>query len=478
MKHNQRMNRRSTRLKNKPRKYLQEDALADAVWENKTTPLWSTALEEANERVEKITNAKKPRRVPVLPLDPISKGRRHVLFLNPGTTLIHEATLALSRGQARPAWCMYVKDLTVKNGVLHHEGLPFATSEQKRNAIKRLYFTPDKPATIQPITDALRSQYCNISRTNVRNVLRSLETYQRNFPRRRPAKVTNHTLFKQPGVLACDVFMPSKNLGYYGNRVCLTVMDVWSRFSRVYVVENKSAKLVKQGIERFVKEFVSLGHLPRRMMADKGTDLGGWKNVDSIMEQYRLPRDGDSPMVLRSVTGMPVAIVEAMNAQYQRRMQVFRTSKLIDDPADVLWAISEQLNNQRRPVRGNMTPLQLLSLSDKQRQVVNLTYKEDFIKHVPGLKRLDVGDTVRILEMTRKDQLKFQKQFAPKWSKRKYTVIRVTGLRRNPGVYKYSIGQAQTYYRHELLKIPRKTDSHVPEVPGLRDFHLIAESPI
>ena len=183
-------------------------------------------------------------------------------------------------------------------------------------------------------------------------------------------------------------------------------------------------------------------------------------------------------MVLRSVTGMPVAIVEAMNAQYQRRMQVFRTSKLIDDPADVLWAISEQLNNQRRPVRGNMTPLQLLFLSDKQRRVVNLTYKEDFIKHVPGLKRLAVGDTVRILEMTRKDQLKFQKQFAPKWSKRKYTVIRVTGLRRNPGVYKYSIGQAQTYYRHELLKIPRKTDSDVPEVVGLRDFHLIAESPI
>ena len=50
------MNRRSTRLKNKPRKYLPEDALADAVWENKSAPLWSTALEKANE--EKTANTK------------------------------------------------------------------------------------------------------------------------------------------------------------------------------------------------------------------------------------------------------------------------------------------------------------------------------------------------------------------------------------------------------------------------------------
>ena len=118
-------------------------------------------------------------------------------------------------------------------------------------------------------------------------------------------------------------------------------------------------------------------------MADKGTDLGGWKNIDAIMERYRLPRDKQQPMVLRSVTGMPIAVVEAWNAQYERRLQVFRTSKLIDDPADVLWAISEQLNNQRRPVRGNLTPLQLLALSPAQRTSINSEYKRDFIGKLP-----------------------------------------------------------------------------------------------
>ena len=34
--------------------------------------------------------------------------------------------------------------------------MPFAYSDQKRSLVKRLYFNPKKPSTIQPITDALR----------------------------------------------------------------------------------------------------------------------------------------------------------------------------------------------------------------------------------------------------------------------------------------------------------------------------------
>ena len=465
--------RRSARQAKKPRKYLQEDALADAQWENKDTPLWSTALETANARVDAITAAPKIRKT-VVPLPPISKEQRSILFMNVGTQRIQEAVMAIANGREKPAWCKYIKNLTADRGKLMYNGKPFATLEEKRTAVKALYFSPDDPSTIQPITDALRSKYCNVSRNNVRNILRSLETDQLNFPRRRPIKILNRTFFKTPGVLACDVFMPSKNLGFFGNRVCLTVMDVWSRFSRAYVAENKSAKLISQGIRAFVKEFTALGHLPRRMMCDKGTDLGGWKNVDAIMEKYRLKKDGDQPMVLRSVTGMPIAVVEAMNAQYQRRMQVFRTSGLIDDPADILWSISDQLNNQRRPVRGNLTPLQLLSLDSRQRAHINAEYKEDFSHSVRGLKPLIVGQTVRILQMTRKEQDKFHKQFAPKWSKKTFTVLRRTTLRRNPGVYKYSIGQPQTFYRHELLHIPKTTDDTLP-IAVRKDFRLIAE---
>ncbi len=65
------------------------------------------------------------------------------------------------------------------------------------------------------------------------------------------------------------------------------------------------------------------------------------------------------PMVLHSQTGTPINIIEAMNAQIQRRMQIFRTARITDDPSVLLEDIANQINTQRRPDRGNLTPLEL-----------------------------------------------------------------------------------------------------------------------
>ena len=59
----------------------------------------------------------------------------------------------------------------------------------------------------------------------------------------------------------------------------------------------------------------------RRILSDKGSDMAA---AGKAIEKYRLPRDGKSPLVLHSATGTPILIVEALNAQVQRRMQVFR----------------------------------------------------------------------------------------------------------------------------------------------------------
>ena len=96
------------------------------------------------------------------------------------------------------------------------------------------------------------------------------------------------------------------------------------------------------------------------MLADKGSDLAAAKKV---METYRKKKDGQGPMVLHSATGTPVNIIEAMNSQIQRRMQVFRTSGLTDDPSVLLDDITDQINSQKRPDRGNLTPLELLALT-------------------------------------------------------------------------------------------------------------------
>ncbi len=58
-----------------------------------------------------------------------------------------------------------------------------------------------------------------------------------------------------------------------------------------------------------------------------------------------------------------------------------------------------------------------------------------------------------------------KKGFQEKWSRKVFQVLKITALRRNPGVYKYSIGEEKTFYRHELLKIPKDVDQEVRRFP-------------
>ena len=91
-------------------------------------------------------------------------------------------------------------------------------------------------------------------------------------------------------------------------------------------------------------------------------------SATQAIERYRQPKDGDRPMDLNTATGTPVLLVEGLNAEVQRKMQVFRTSGLIENVGQIAHEIAFQINNQRRPVRGNLTPIQLLSLDKAGRE--------------------------------------------------------------------------------------------------------------
>ena len=451
---------------------------------------WNAVLDAPQQRVERIVTAKKASRPqPVFREIPMGKTQRNLLFMNPGDEKIIEATAAFTQGGLMPEWTrafrnnLYVKrpamneleeekmDEVIEVGPRlhfqdHRINLPFAFKDEKRDAVKALYFNPKEPSTIQPITDALRVVFCNVSKRNVTHILRSLETYQRNFGRRIPPKIASRTIMRQPGIIAMDMFFPSAQLGWWGKFNCLTCMDTWSRFCRVYALEKKDWDTTFRAMQSFLQEFASFGFLPRRILADKGTDLAPAKE---LMEQYRLPRDHNTDLVLHTKTGQPVLIVEALNAQVQRRMQVFRTANLTDDPSVLLDDITDQINNQKRPDRGNLTPLQLLGLTKGEREQVNASYRDKAFRGLEtGLKKLRVGNTVRVLLWDRKEQVKGGlgakfKGFAPKWSKRTYTILKISAVRRNPGAFMYNIGTDQEYHRHELLRIPRVVDKTVPK---------------
>lgn len=400
---------------------------------------------------------------------PLSGKRRQLLWLNPGDSSIEEALHGVRDGSELPAWAERIgrDQFSIKKGRLHMQGLPFAWRDEKRDAVKDLYFAPEEPSTIAPIADRLYGLFANISKKNVTAILRSLETYQLNFPRRLPPKIQNRTLYTKPGLVAVDNFFPSAKHGWIGKSQLpvLVCMDIWSRYVRAFALNRKSMANSSMAVRLFLMDLASRGHVPRRILADKGTDLPQ-RDMRTIMEVFRTPKDGDSPMVINSATGTPVLVVENMNAQIQRRLAVFRTAGLTDDPSTILGAITDQLNNQKRPRRGNLTPIQLLDLTAKERQVVNKAYAENFVvnsSEALGLKPIRVNDTVRVLLMTRKEQVTHGvKGFAPKWSTRVFTVLRRTGIRNMPGTFRYDVGLTITFYRHELLKIPKTVDRTVP----------------
>jgi len=235
--------------------------------------------------------------------------------------------------------------------ILLFEGLQMATTEEKRDAVKRHYFDPKGFSTILPITDKLRETYANITKGDVQRILRSLETYQRNFARRRPPRVMGRMILKNPGIIAMDMFFPTKKIaGWEGKWSCLTCMDCWSRYTHVYACVDKKFATVEKAMTMFLQEFAGYGFMPRRILSDRGTDMAPAKKV---MEKYRTAKDGNNTMVVHSETAQPVNIVESMNSEVQRMLQVFRTSGLTDDPSVLLEDISYanlQAGGPRQPV--------------------------------------------------------------------------------------------------------------------------------
>ena len=424
-------------------------------------PTWNDKLDTAQERVSRIETPaveEKVRRNRQFYGTEMSALHKRLLFMGPGD----EAIQKVLRGE-NPVWAEPFRDhLVVRGGRLYFDGKRMLMKEEKRAVVKRLYFDPKEPTGIQPITDGLR-KYANVSRGDVSRILHSIETYQLNFGRRLAPKVLGRMSLLQPGVIAMDMFFPSVQLGWMKTGGCLTCMDCWSRYMHVYVLDSKKFDVVLKAMESFLAEFASYGFPPRRILSDQGTDMAPAKKA---IEKYRKRKDGNQKLVMHSVVGGPVNIVEAMNSQIQRKMQVFRTSGLTDDPSVIADDISHQINQQKRPNRGNLTPIQLLSLNKEERNQVNAMYDDRTVSFPSGLKPIEVGSTVRVLMMTRKQQKTGMggkyKGFAPKWSKDTFVVLKRTHLRKNKDAFRYFIGRHQSYFRHELQVVPTKIDTQVP----------------
>ena len=87
---------------------------------------------------------------------------KRLLFMGPGDTAIQKYI----RGE-NPVWAEPFKEqLVIRGGRLYFDNKRMLLKDEKRHAVKRLYFDPKEPTGLQPITDALR-QFANVSRGDV-----------------------------------------------------------------------------------------------------------------------------------------------------------------------------------------------------------------------------------------------------------------------------------------------------------------------
>ena len=349
----------------------------------------------------------------------MTRQRKHFLFINPGTEKINLLRYALRQNKPLPKWCeqgTFARLFELKGNKIFFENMEVLTTEEKRKVVKESYFDPTKPATIEKIFLLYRETYANLSKRNVRDTLKSLETYQLNYRRQRPPKVLGKMNLTAPGVIVADIFFPSKLL--WDTKPCLCIMDCWSRFSRVYVLERKTKALTLKAFDKFFRELMGLGHRPRVLLTDKGSEFVGLPNSD-LFRKWKLE-------TFHSPTGTPVHIVESLQSQYMRRAEIYRTSAITDNISHLMHLISEQLNKQPRRQFQNKTPLQLLSLTKSQRSESNSynlehrSYQETVISGLPTLLQ---GQKCRFLTWTRKEQVEGKKKgYSEKWSRSIHTI--------------------------------------------------------
>ena len=159
----------------------------------------------------------------VEPLSLISSEQEPVItlfrWLRPGIAKIDMAKLWVSgKTSVRPRWTKgFGNTLSLKGGRLLVAGLPVMSEAELRKQIKKVYYTPKLPVTIEGVFSHLRGRIANASRKQVRSVLNSLQTYQMLKPRRKPLKNNQTTMVLQPGRIGQDTFFPSKK--YWNGKI-------------------------------------------------------------------------------------------------------------------------------------------------------------------------------------------------------------------------------------------------------------------
>ena len=445
--------------------FKQQSAISkDPFIEKQDEGTWNTVLDPTPPDIaaERIKLPKSDHKVTH---ETISSARKRFLFLN----ISDQSILKYVTGQDAPWTRLFTNELSLKNQTAFFEGLPIVLKAKRKQLIKECYFNPAKPTSQYQIHAYLQKRYANITRKQVTRTLHTLETYQRLRTRQLPNKVTGRIEVYSPGTLSCDTFYPTQKYGWPKGTVILSCMDMWSRFVGCFILGDKEKLTVQRGFESFIHDYMKFARSPpRKLIMDKGSELLG---LDVIMEKFSKER----PCVFRSLTGQPCNMIENVNANVQRKMQIYLEANVISSYEDCLWLVCNSLNNEKRKDRMGYTPIELLGLNKTMRSEVNSNYR---FRTTFGAEKqpLEIGEYVRVLQLNRKEQISEKtKGFPAHWSRAIYQIIKRVAVIQNPGRYKYFLINLEngerlggSRFRHEILQLKVKSldeiDYDVPKI--------------
>ena len=225
-----------------------------------------------------------------------------------------------------------------------------------------------------------------------------------------------------------------------GYKFLLTCIDVFSKFSWVVPLKNKSEETLVNGFQ----SILDLGRSPEKLQTDKGTKFLN-RNFQSLLKV-------NSIHFFTTNSELKVGVVERFNRTLKTSMWKYFTAKNNRVYIDILQDIVRGYNNSyHRSIGQASASVSLLNVGQVRRKL----YGNSWAKPVRELK-FKLGDQIRVSKSHRT----FKKGYLPSWTQEIFTVTKI--ILRVPPVYRlrdYADNETEgVFYAEELQKVHKSDD--------------------
>ena len=225
-----------------------------------------------------------------------------------------------------------------------------------------------------------------------------------------------------------------------GYKFLLTCIDVFSKFTWVVPLKNKSEEALVNGFQ----SILDLGRSPEKLQTDKGTEFLN-HNFQSLLKE-------NSIHFFSTNSELKASVAESFNRTLKTRMWKYFTAKNNRIYIDILQDIVHGYNNSYHQSIGRApASVSLLNVGQVRRKL----YGKSWTK--PGRNfKFKLGDQVRISKSRRT----FKKGYLPSWTQEIFTVTKI--IPRVPPVYQlrdYAYDEIEdVFYAEELQKVHKSDD--------------------